>query len=87
MAQPVSEYHDIQGILRSGYGKLDEASFLLLRIADVRRSQGLARRGCRGAGRHRLPYRVTHAATSKSYLARALQVAIHRTRHQETGRA
>ena len=35
MAQPVNEWRDIQGILRSGYGKLEEASFLLLRIADV----------------------------------------------------
>ncbi len=34
MAQPVSEYQDIQGILRSGYGRLDAAVFLLLRITD-----------------------------------------------------
>jgi Dyp-type peroxidase family len=33
-AQPVSEYQDIQGILRSGYGSLEEASFLLLWITD-----------------------------------------------------
>jgi hypothetical protein len=39
MAQPVSEYQDIQGIVRSGYGGLEEASFLLLRITNLREAK------------------------------------------------
>jgi hypothetical protein len=32
MPRSVTEYHDIQAILRSGFGALEEASFLLLRV-------------------------------------------------------
>jgi Dyp-type peroxidase family len=35
MAHPVTEFDDIQGLVRSGYGRLDEAVFLLLRIIDA----------------------------------------------------
>ena len=35
MAQPITELNDIQGILRSGYGGLLEAVFLLLRITEI----------------------------------------------------
>jgi deferrochelatase/peroxidase EfeB len=34
MAPPSSEWHDIQGLLRSAFSTLTEASFLLLRIVD-----------------------------------------------------
>jgi Dyp-type peroxidase family len=34
MASPVTDFDDIQGLVRSGYGKLPEACFILLRIAD-----------------------------------------------------
>ncbi len=35
MVSPVAEFDDIQGLVRSGYGSLDEAVFLLLRIRDA----------------------------------------------------
>ena len=35
MAPPVTEFDNIQGLVRSGYGRLDEAVFLLLRIQDA----------------------------------------------------
>lgn len=35
MVSPVTEFDDIQGLVRSGYGPLDEAVFLLLRIRDA----------------------------------------------------
>ena len=34
-----TEPHDIQGLLRSGYGSLTEASFLLLRVADAAKAR------------------------------------------------
>jgi deferrochelatase/peroxidase EfeB len=34
MSMPFSEFHDVQGLLRSGYNNLTEARYLLLRIID-----------------------------------------------------
>jgi Dyp-type peroxidase family len=39
MAQQITELDDIQGILRAGYGGLNEAVFLLLRITDTRQAK------------------------------------------------
>jgi deferrochelatase/peroxidase EfeB len=75
MAQPVSEYQDIQAILRSGFGKLDEAAFLLLRITDVARAKSWLAAVAEASGAAKLPYRVTHAGDFGSYQPRALQVA------------
>ena len=35
MTRPVTEFEDIQGVIHSGYGRLNEATFLLLRITDA----------------------------------------------------
>jgi len=76
MAQPVSEYQDIQGILRSGYGRLDAAVFLLLRITDPGASKAWLAAVAAAPDVARLDYRVTHAADFGAHIARALQVAI-----------
>ena len=75
MAQPVSDYHDIQGLLRSGFGRLDAAAFLLLRIADVTGAKSWLAAVAEAPGAAKLPYRVTHAGDFGSYQPRALQVA------------
>ncbi|HME27282.1 MAG TPA: hypothetical protein VKI44_39170 [Acetobacteraceae bacterium] len=75
MAQPVSEHQDIQAIMRSGFGRLDEAAFLLLRITDVDRAKSWLAAIAEAPGAGRLPYRVTHAADLGSHQTRALQVA------------
>ena len=76
MAQPVSEYQDIQGIVRSGYGKLDEALFLLLRITDAREAKAWLAAVVEAPGTTGRSYHVTHAGNFGSYLPRALQVAM-----------
>jgi Dyp-type peroxidase family len=75
MAQAVSEYQDIQGIVRSGYGRLGEACFLLLRIADAGQAKAWLSAIVEAPGANRLAYRVTHAGDFAGYLPRALQVA------------
>lgn len=76
MAQPVSEYHDIQGILRSGYGRLEEASFLLLRIIHpAEDAKAWLAAVIEEPGAEKLSYRVTHAGDLESHQERALQVA------------
>jgi Dyp-type peroxidase family len=76
MAQPVREYQDIQGIVRSGYGRLEEASFLLLRITDLSEAQAWLAAVVEEPGAEKLSYRVTHAGhLSESHQERALQIA------------
>jgi Dyp-type peroxidase family len=75
MAQPVSEYEDIQGLLYSGYGRLEEASFLLLRITDPAEAKAWLSAIVEEAGAEKLPYRVTHAGHLDSYQEQVLQLA------------
>lgn len=76
MAQLVRECQDIQGIVRSGYGRLEEASFLLLRITDLSESQAWLAAVVEEPGAEKLSYRVTHAGhLSESHQERALQIA------------
>ena len=51
-------YHDIQAIVRSGFGRLDEAVFLLLRITDVDRAKSWLAAVSEAAGAGTLSYRV-----------------------------
>jgi hypothetical protein len=75
MAQLFSEYQDIQGILYSGYGKLGEACFLLLRIADRAEAKAWIAAVAREPGTKTLAYRVTNADHLNSYQEQALQIA------------
>src|ERR1700736_2222346 len=50
MAPPVTEFDDIQGLVRSGYGPLDEAVFLLLRITDQVAAKAWLRDAASSAG-------------------------------------
>jgi Dyp-type peroxidase family len=76
MAHPVSEYEDIQGILRSGYGRLEEASFLLLRITNPGEAKAWLAAIVGEPGAEKLSYRVTHAGhLSESHQEQALQIA------------
>src|SRR5215475_9505093 len=74
-ARPVSEFHDIQAILRSGFGRLDEAAFLLLRITNPREARTWLAAIVGEPDAKSLSYRVTHAADLRSYQPIALQVA------------
>ena len=75
MVHPVSEYQDIQGLLRSGYGSLTEAAFLLLRITNLGEAKAWLGAVAGASGAKKLTYRVTHAADLDSHQERALQVA------------
>jgi len=75
MAQPSLEFHDIQGILRSGYGRLEEASFLLARVADLTEARNWLAAIVEDIGGEKLPYCVTHAGHLESHQRQALQVA------------
>ncbi|QBR70949.1 peroxidase [Beijerinckiaceae bacterium] len=78
MVQPVSELHDIQGILYSGYGTLGEASFLLLRVKDRGEAKEWLAAIVEEPNAEKLSYSVTSIADLKSddhKLHRTLQVA------------
>ena len=75
MVHPVSEYQDIQGLLRSGYGSLTEAVFLLLRIANSSEAKAWLGAVAGASGAEKLAYRVTRAADLDLRQVRALQVA------------
>lgn len=75
MAQPVSDYDDIQAILRSGFGKLEEACFLLGRITDLREAKAWLAAVAEGEGAQKLSYRVTQASDLDTYQEQALQIA------------
>ncbi|MCI0598661.1 MAG: peroxidase [Beijerinckiaceae bacterium] len=77
MASAVNEFHDIQGIVRYGYGRLEEACFLLLQIDEEHLAEAkawlAAAAGEKGA--EDLSYRVTTAVESDPPPERALQIA------------
>ena len=73
MAQSVSELHDIQGIVRSGYGSLEEAVFLLLRVTDATAAKAWL--GAVSGGSSPFAYRVTSAGDLETRQDRALQIA------------
>lgn len=75
MVQPVSEQHDIQGILRSGYGTLGEASFLMLRVKDPVEAKAWLAAVVGEPNAEKLSYRITSAADLDSHQEHALQVA------------
>jgi Dyp-type peroxidase family len=76
MPRSVSEYHDIQAVLRSGFGALKEASFLLLRVTDKSEAKTWLAAVAGGPGAETLSYEVTHAKhVSESYQERVLQIA------------
>jgi Dyp-type peroxidase family len=70
MAQPVTELDDIQGIVRSGYGSLVEAVFLLLRITDPRKAKDWI-----GASLSKSAVSVTNVADLRTRRDDALQIA------------
>src|SRR5262249_6615083 len=74
----VSEYQDIQAILHTGFGSLEEASFLLLRIRMTHVSEAKAWLAAvaREPGTEELSYHVNHANRRKGeHHKRALQIA------------
>ncbi|MCI0465950.1 MAG: peroxidase [Beijerinckiaceae bacterium] len=77
MASAVNEFHDIQGIVRFGYGKLEEASFLLLRIDQEHLAEAKAWLAAAAGEKSAedLSYRVTTAVESDPHPERALQIA------------
>src|ERR1700730_14579538 len=76
MPRSVTEYHDIQAILRSGFGALKEASFVLLRVTDKSEVKAWLAAVAGMPGAEKLTYEVTHAKhVSESYQERVLQIA------------
>jgi len=72
MIEPVTELNDIQAILRTGFGSLDEACYLLLRVTDA----GLARAWLAAiAGPATGAGRVTTVADLQDRQTEALQIA------------
>ncbi|MCI0735617.1 MAG: peroxidase [Beijerinckiaceae bacterium] len=76
MASAVNEFHDIQGILRSGFGSLEEACFLLLRITDKSEAKAWLAAIAGEPGAEKLSYLVTHAGhLLESRQEQVLQIA------------
>jgi Dyp-type peroxidase family len=75
MFPPIGEYHDIQAILRSGFGRLEEACFLLLRIIDPAQARAWLAAVLEEAGGDQPSYRVTHAGHLEAQPQQVLQVA------------
>jgi Dyp-type peroxidase family len=75
MVPPIGEYHDMQAILRSGFGRLEEACFLLLRIAEPGQARAWLAAVIEEAGTDKRSYRVTHAGHLESQQEQVLQVA------------
>lgn len=75
MTQPVSDVQDIQGILRSGFSTLEEASFLLLRITNPGEAKAWLAAAIGEPGAEKLSYRVTRVGDLDTHQERALQVA------------
>lgn len=78
MPRAVSEYDDIQAILHTGFGSLEEASFLLLRIrvANARAAKAWLAAVAGEPGAENLSYHVTSAQHSKdAHQEQALQIA------------
>ncbi|HXW70452.1 MAG TPA: peroxidase [Methylocella sp.] len=76
MVQPISEFDDIQAILHSGFGKLEEACFLLARITDLKEAKAWLSTVAGTSGAGKLSYHVTCAChLRESYQGQALQIA------------
>jgi Dyp-type peroxidase family len=75
MAREVTELDDIQAILRSGFGTLGEACFLLIRITDVREAKAWLAAVANAPGAEKLPYEITHARHLDDYQEKVLQIA------------
>jgi Dyp-type peroxidase family len=75
MVPPIGEYHDMQAILRSGFGRLEEACFLLLRIVEPGRARAWLAAVVEDAGTDKPSYRVTHAGNLQSQQEQVLQIA------------
>jgi Dyp-type peroxidase family len=75
MAQPVSEYHDIQGLFRSGYGSLPAAGFFLLHIVDEVKAKAWLAAIAGEATPEQRAYRVTSIEELRTPQERALQIA------------
>lgn len=75
MVQPVSEHHDIQGLVRSGYSRLGEASFLLLRVKDPLEAKAWLAAIVEEPNAEKLSYKVTKASDLDTHQEHALQVA------------
>ncbi|HET6377914.1 MAG TPA: peroxidase [Methylocella sp.] len=79
MALPKDEFQDIQGIIRSGYGRLGEACFLLLEITEAAEAKAWLRAAAGDAAPETgsLSYRVTHAGElgTGQHQEQALQLA------------
>lgn len=75
MAQPVTDLDDIQGIVRSGYGSLNGAVFLLLQVKDIIKARAWLG-GVAGVPAASVPAdRVTSAADLQTVQAKALHIA------------
>ncbi|HET6375393.1 MAG TPA: hypothetical protein VFF88_05035, partial [Methylocella sp.] len=79
MAQPKDEFQDIQGLIRSGYGRLSEACFLLLEITEAAEAKAWLKAAAGDAAPESgsLSYRVTHAGElgTGQHQEQALQIA------------
>jgi hypothetical protein len=75
MGQPITEFEDIQGIVRSGYGSLLEAVFLLLRITDARGARDWVGAASGQSASPESAIRVTTMADLRSGRDHALQIA------------
>jgi Dyp-type peroxidase family len=75
MVAPIGEYHDIQAILRSGFGKLEEACLLLLRIIDPGQAKAWLAAVIEEVDADQRSYRVTRAGHLQSQQEQVLQVA------------
>jgi Dyp-type peroxidase family len=78
MPHPVIELDDIQGLVRSGYGALEEASFLLVEVVHAAEAKAWLASVAGAAGAAPLSYQATHAGDlgGAAHEERALQVAI-----------
>ena len=75
MVETVTEYEDIQGLLYAGYGSLEEASFLLLRVTNAAEAKAWFAGLVEEPGAEKLSYHVTHAGHLDSHQEQVLQLA------------
>jgi len=76
VTQPVTELNDIQGILRSGYGSLPDAVYLLLRVSDRTKAKAWLAAIASEPGESGPAGRVTTAADLSAMQPAALQIAL-----------
>lgn len=75
MAEPVRDDQDIQGILRYGYRRLEEACFLLLTISNLAEAKEWLAAAARAPDAGKFDYRVTTIGDLEEHQESALQVA------------